>query len=416
MRYYSTEIMKRLGIMIEYKRNQYIKTDSRWRIGEFLRVNEDRKICDWKTYKKIKGGSIVFDDIIYDELIEALGYSSSNLTTIIEIFDQLAEDLMVPAEYYDVNKIVSLCENAKTELLKYPNGFLVDDYCLLIKHIVGNYRDGTYLNDEEYSRLKGMYDCSGPEMNAIIIDLMYQYLARYIGDLDLINQFVEANENIIKRHNFLMSYYCEYLMFNQREEESKIEAIKLRETYVNQENTVRELLMDMFLFNIFDGLFNREYYFYYDDIEKIFERESEVPKRISLAVKCELGMYLYCNKLYSQSFNYFKICYSEDINRYYYCYIFCVDINKISFVEDVEVDLKFVSPLKTSKGIYYYYYQQKKLGVSINTLEQYLITRIRPLIDVNSFFYRIFMDELLEFIDKTHHYKLLKVWNEVKKR
>lgn len=412
MQYYVTELMKRLGLMIEYKRNERAESDKKWQVGQFLRVNDANMICDWKTYQKIKTGNLISDDILYDELIEALGYSSNGVIDIIQIMDQLGNDLMIPVDYVDVSKIEETCKNTQKKLLEYPNGFLVDDYMLMIDGIVGNYRDGSYISKKEYTKLKGQFDFSNKEIQAILLDLMYQYVARYIGNLNLINELVESYGFEKRTEHFLHLYYCDYLLYNQRENEAKVNLVDLLGHYKAQENTVRELLLNMKLLNVYDGLFNSEYFFYYKDVLLILnERSNEIPKRMLLATKYGLGMYFYCNNYYEEAFINLEFCYKAEISRYFQCYIFCNYINSKKFIKKIFIDKTFIASEDTKNGIYYNYYMLKSGSESLNNLEKYIIKQIKPNIDKKSFYYEIFLDELSCLTDITHHYKLLRIWN-----
>lgn len=410
MLFYSEELKNRLGLMIEYKRNELLKNDKKWCIKRFIESDKLEPICDFKTYQKLSSGTSIKNDDVYDVLIKKLGYSKYEVQVGLELFDQLGTDLVKPIDFMNDEVIANVCQNYVMKLEKWQNSFLVDELIGVTKLIEVCYMQDKFISEDEYRRLEILYSFIGNDMKAIFLDLMYQYVARFICKLEDINKFMIKYHLDTRNEKFLRIYVCEWHMFNERIELSKQGNIQLLKEYKEEANLHRELLMNLSLFNIYDGICNAEYYFYFNEIKRLLcERDTEISDKVKASLYYTLGMYFYCNDKFIEAFDCLKQSYLINPDKYRVCYVYCNHINTIEFIDDI-VFVDNLNSNNTMEGVCYEYFQLKEHGETIEELEKYIVKRISKVIDERDFFYNIFNRELLTLVKKTRHFKYLKEW------
>lgn len=72
--------------------------------------------------------------------------------------------------------------------------------------------------------------------------------------------------------------------------------------------------------------------------------------------------------------------------------------------------ITLVQEQNSINGVCSNYYLLKEKGGEKTILESFIIKKIRPILTKNDFYYDVFLQELLELTNHTHHYKLLKIW------
>lgn len=410
MLFYSEELKNRLGLMIEYKRNELLKNDKKWCIKRFIESDKLEPICDFKTYQKLSSGTSIKNDDVYDVLIKKLGYSKYEVQVGLELFDQLGTDLVKPIDFMNDEAIANVCQNYVMKLEKCQNGFLVDELIEVTKLIEVCYMQDKFISEDEYRRMEILYSFIGNDMKAVFLDLMYQYVGRYICKLEEINQFMAKYHLEARNEKFLKIYVCEWHMFNEHIELSKHGNTALLKEFKAENNLHRELLMNMSLFNIYDGICNVEYYFYFDEIKRLLsERDTEISSKIKGKLYSYLGMYFYCNDKFQEAFPCLEHCFLINHEKYRMCYVYCAHMNSFEFIREV----KFVDEVvktETNSGLCYEYYRLKVHGASEETLEKYIVNKIRDKTKPKEFMYDIFYKELIFLVNITSHYKYLKEW------
>ena len=412
MIFYDNQDKTRLGFIIEYKRSSLNRQDS-LAINRFLMDEEGKQICDFKTYQKLQAGLPIRNDDVYDLLLEKFGYSATDIFASLNIVDQLGRDLIAPVNSMNETAIKLSCLQAERDLKQIKNILLVEDFIKLITTIKKGYLEDKFISEFEFHELSNGLKFMKKDMQALFLHLMYQYVAHLKRGIKEINEFVE--ENKIKDFNeiFLRIDYCEYLLLNRKRFEALEGFERVLAKAEHENNIACILLMQMEMFNLMDGISNQHYHHYYDEILNMLKKHKD---KISMSTKNRLfyglGMYFYQNEYYKEAFTYLAHCYKNNIDKYFFCYIYCNYMNRKKLIKKLVFNDSYISPIHTQNGIYYEYYRQVALKKSEKTLKHFLLKNIKKTMSESSDYYPIFTGEMVKLCDSSEDYCSIRKWLE----